>query len=144
MPSPLAVFSAALFLATPPTAQPLRETRPDKFPRPPDEPSRAPAEVAPPARAARIFGIGVGFERSGTLAGVPLTTVLPDSPAFRAGLMKGSIVSEINGESTAGRSGEECARLIISGGTTVRMKVLDPTLRERLIVLEKVWLVVPE
>jgi len=140
----LAALSASLVLQSLPGPQLCKETRPDKFPRNPDDPGRNPAEVTPPAKKQRIFGIGVGFERSGTLAGVALNIVLPDSPAFRAGLMNGTIITEINGESTAGRSGEDCARIIREGGSTVRMKVLDAAMKERAIVLDKEWIAVPE
>ncbi len=140
----LAALSAGLILL-PPTAgpQPLRETRPDKFPRPREEPARTP-EATPPPKRQRIFGVGVGFERSGTLAGVALSIVLPDSPAYRAGLLAGCIVSEINGQPTPGRTGEDCARLIREGSGTVRIKYLDPAMKERAITLEKEWIVVPE
>jgi len=137
----LAVLSAGFLLFT---LQPLRETKPDKFPRPHEEPARPGPAATPAPKRQRIFGIGVGFERSGTLAGVALNIVLPDSPAFRAGLVAGCIVSEINGEPTAGRAGEECARLIRDGASTVRLKILDPAMKERAITLEKEWIVVPE
>lgn len=122
----------------------MRATRPEKFPRPQEEPVRPGTVVPPPGKRQRIFGIGVGFERSGTLAGVALNIVLPDSPAARAGLMPGCIISEINGEATAGRIGEDCARLIRDGATKVRIKYLDPALKEKVLVLEKEWLALPE
>ena len=86
----------------------------------------------------------MGFERSGTLAGVALNIVLPDSPASRAGLLPGCIISEINGELLGGRVGEDCARLIRDGSAKVRIKFLDPAMKEKLITLEKEWIVVPE
>ena len=121
----------------------LRETKTGKLPRPGEEPTRPEPGTPPPSKAQRIFGIGVGFERSGTLSGVALFTVLPDSPAFRAGLVVGCIISEINGQSTAGRTGDECAQLIRDGTAVVRMKFLDPAMKERTITLEKEWLAVP-
>jgi hypothetical protein len=125
-------------------AKPMRATRPDKFPRPQEEPMRPGTEMPAPGKKQRIFGIGVGFERSGTLAGVALNIVLPDSPAARAGLLPGCIISEINGEATAGRIGEDCARLIRDGSTKVRIKYLDPALKEKVLILEKEWLALPE
>lgn len=144
MNSLLAVFSAGMLFSSPAAPQPMKATKPDGFPRPQEEPPRPGREPQGGAKRQRIFGIGVGFERSGTLAGVALNTVLPDSPAFRAGLMTGCIISEINGERTAGRTGEDCARLIREGGVTVRIKFLDPAMKERAISLEKEWIAVPE
>ena len=144
MSAPLAALSAALLLGASPAPEPLRATKPDKFPRPEEEPVRPGAPEKAPSKRTRIFGIGVGFERSGTLSGVALNIVLADSPAYRAGLLAGCIISEINGEQTAGRSGEECARLIRDGGSRVRLKFLDPAMKERAITLEKEWIVVPE
>jgi hypothetical protein len=137
----LAVFLALLVTPAAPAA--LRGSKPDRFPRSDDPPRPGLESPAAPKRQ-RIFGIGVGFEVGGTLAGVALKLVLPDSPAFRAGLISGCIVAEINGQPTAGRTGDECARIIREGGNTVQMKVLDPTMRERTIQLEKQWLAVPE
>jgi predicted metalloprotease with PDZ domain len=123
--------------------KPMRETRPEKFPRAHEEPARPGSEV-PPAKRQRIFGVGVGFEKSGTLAGVPLNIVLPDSPAYRAGLLPGCIIAEINGEVTAGHTGDECARMIRESGSTVRIKYLDPAMKEKLLNLEKEWIALPE
>jgi len=139
------VVAAALFLGSPgESPTPMRETRPEKFPRAQEEPSRPGAEPSPPSKKGRIFGIGVGFQASGTLAGVALNIVLPDSPAARAGLMSGYIISEINGEPTANRAGEDCARLIRDGATKVRIKYLDPAMKEKVLILEKEWLALPE
>jgi hypothetical protein len=136
---------AALFLGpVGDQPSPMRATRPDKFPRPQEEPARPGPETPPPSKRQRIFGVGVGFERSGTLAGVALNIVLPDSPASRAGLLPGCIISEINGEPTAGRAGEDCARLIRDASTRVKLKYLDPAMKEKVLILEKEWLVLPE
>ena len=105
MTSLLAVFTSGLLLLAPAAPEPMRATKPDKFPKAQEEPVKPGKELTPPAKRARIFGIGVSFDTSGTLAGVSLKLVLPDSPALRAGLMAGCIVSEINGEATVGRSG---------------------------------------
>ena len=141
----LTVTTAALFLgALDSSALPMRPTRTDRFPRPPEDPIRPGPENPATTKKQRIFGIGVGFERSGTLAGVALSIVLPDSPAARAGLLPGCIISEINGEPIGGRVGEDCARLIRDGATKVRIKYLDPAMKERVINLEKEWIVVPE
>jgi S1-C subfamily serine protease len=136
---------AAIFLGPADNhATPMRATRPDKFPRPQEEPVKPGTEMPAPGKKQRIFGVGVGFERSGTLAGVALSIVLPDSPASRAGLVPGCIISEINGEATAGRIGEDCARLIRDASTRVKIKYLDPALKEKVLILEKEWLALPE
>jgi hypothetical protein len=140
----LTVLILGILLHAPAAATPMRATKPDKFPRPQEEPVKPGRDLNPPLKRQRIFGIGVGFDTSGTLAGVALKIVLPDSPAFRAGLMPGCIVAEINGEATAGRSGEECARIIRDGAGTVRLKYLDPAMRERVVTLDKEWIAVPE
>lgn len=141
---PLVIIAALFVGAASVEATPMRATKPEKFPRPQEEPVRPGTEMPVPGKKQRIFGIGVGFDRSGTLAGVALNIVLPDSPAARAGLMPGCIISEINGELTAGRIGEDCARLIRDGATRVRIKYLDPALKEKVLILEKEWLAIPE
>jgi PDZ domain len=143
-PLPLVIIAALVVGTATNEATPMRATKPEKFPRPQEEPLRPGTEMPAPGKKQRIFGIGVGFERSGTLAGVALNIVLPDSPAARAGLMPGCIISEINGEATAGRIGEDCARLIRDGSTKVRIKYLDPALKEKVLVLEKEWLALPD
>lgn len=139
------VFVGAIFLGpVDGRATPMRATRPDKFPRPQEEPVRPGTETPGPGKKQRIFGIGVGFERSGTLAGVALNIVLPNSPASRAGLVPGCIISEINGEATAGRVGDDCARLIRDATGRVKIKYLDPAMKEKVLILDKEWLALPE
>lgn len=137
------IFIALLSFAVASAPAALRGSKVDKFPRG-DEPARPnpPAPETPKRRY--IFGIGIGFERTSTLTGMALNIVLPDGPAFRMGLTAGSVVAEINGEATTGRTGEECARMIREGGNTVKLKVFDATLRERVIQLDKEWIAVPE
>ena len=145
MTVPFLVLSAAAILLASPAAQalPMRAKRAERLPRPEETPIRPGAEKPVPSRK-RIFGIGVGFDRSSTTAGVALTIVLPDSPAARAGLLPGCIISEINGETIGSRIGEDCARLIRDGANKVRIKYLDPAMKERVITLEKEWIIVPE
>jgi hypothetical protein len=116
-----------------------------------DSPSRlrvsTPLPAMPPKPAAprrMIFGVGVGFEPAGAAQGARLSTVLPNSPASRAGLVPGCIVTEINGEITVGRAGDDCARAIRDAFGPVRIKYLDPALREKTLTLEKAWLTLPE
>ena len=99
---------------------------------------------ATPAPKRRFFGIGVGFQRGGTVQGIVLDQVVPDSPAERAGLKAGTVIVEINGESTVGRSGDDCTRMVRDGGSTVVIKFNDPvTLKPRTRTLEKEWFPLP-
>jgi len=91
-----------------------------------------------------IFAIGVGFEHAGTPLGVALSQVLPGSPADRAGLAAGSIIAEINGVSTVGRTEEECVRMVKEGGTSVKLKFYDPaTLLPRTLTVKKESIALP-
>ena len=58
--------------------------------------------------------------------------------------MPGCIISEINGEPTAGRAGDDCARLIRDASSRVKIKYLDPAMKEKVLFLEKEWLALPE
>jgi len=99
---------------------------------------------ATPAPKRRFFGIGVGFQRSGNAQGIVLDQVVPDSPAERAGLKAGTVIIEINGEGTIGRSGDDCTRMVRDGGSTVVIKFYDPvTLKPRTRTLEKEWFPLP-
>jgi membrane-associated protease RseP (regulator of RpoE activity) len=102
------------------------------------------AGEATPAPKRRFFGIGVGFQRSGTVQGIVLDQIVPASPAERAGLTAGTVITEINGESTVGRSGDDCTRMVRDGGSTVVIKFNDPiTLKPRTRTLEKEWFPLP-
>ena len=99
---------------------------------------------ATPAPKRRFFGIGVGFQRSGSAQGIVLDQVVVASPAERAGLTAGTVIVEIIGESTVGRSGDDCTRMVRDGGNTVVIKYYDPvTLKPRTRTLEKEWFPLP-
>lgn len=125
-------------------AIPARASKTAKGPVWREESARATPPPAIAARKQRIFAVGVGFEKSGTLAGVALSVVVPGSPASRAGLVPGCVIAEINGESTMGRAGDDCARLIREAFGPVRLKYLDPALKEKILTLEKEWIALPE
>jgi membrane-associated protease RseP (regulator of RpoE activity) len=92
----------------------------------------------------RMFGIGVGFQARGTTQGIVLDQIVDGSPAGRAGLTPGTVIAEINGESTLGRTGEECTRMVREGGNAVTIKYYDPaTLKLRTRTLEKDWFPLP-
>ena len=104
------------------------------------QPDRGPATPAP----RRIFGIGVAFDHIGNAQGVPLSMILPRSPAERAGLRVGTVIAEINGEATAGRTGDACAQIIRDAPGTILLKFYDPaTLKLRSLTLEKESLAFP-
>ena len=114
----------------------------------PETPKLPAMRAAPPPRPIAqkrlIFGVGVGFEKNGAAQGAVISTVLPNSPATRAGLAVGCVVTEINGEPTVGRTGDDCARIIRDAFGPVRLKFLDPALREKTLTLDKAWLALPE
>ena len=91
-----------------------------------------------------LFGIGVGFERFAGAQGMGVTRVLPDSPASRGGLAVGCVVTEINGIVTAGRTAEDCTRIIQGTFGPVRVKFLDANQQEQTLKLRKAWLPMPE
>jgi S1-C subfamily serine protease len=108
----------------------------------------APTSTGPtsgePSLKRLLFGIGVGFERFAGAQGVSVTRVLPDSPASRAGLVVGCVVTEINGVVTTGRSGEDCAKIIQSTFGPVRVKFVGADQQEKTLQLRKTWLPMPE
>lgn len=99
---------------------------------------------ATPAPRKKFFGLGVGFQTRANAQGIALDQVVTGSPADRAGLAPGTVIAEINGESTLGRSGEECTRMVREAGNTVTVKFYDPaTLKLRTRTLEKEWFLLP-
>jgi C-terminal processing protease CtpA/Prc len=142
----LPAILAALMLATPDLeARPLPVKLPAKDQSPIFRPGLpgAGAETAAPA-AQRFFGIGIGFQDRGTAQGVPISRVIAGSPADRAGLTVGTVIAEIGGTSTLGRSEIDCIRMVKEAGDKVTVKYYDPaTLKLRTRTLEKEWFVVP-
>lgn len=99
---------------------------------------------AKPVPRRRFFGLGVGFQTRPGPQGIALDQVIQGSPADRAGLATGTVIVEINGESTLGRSGEECTRMVRESGNAVTVKYADPaTLKLRTRTLEKEWFYLP-
>jgi len=99
---------------------------------------------ATPAPRRRFFGLGVIFQMRANAQGVALEQVVVGSPADRAGIAAGTVIAEINGESTLGRSGEECTRMVKESGNAVTLKYYDPaTLKLRTRTVDKDWFLVP-
>ncbi len=100
--------------------------------------------MATPLPRKKFFGLGVGFQSRANAQGIGIEQVIAGSPAERAGFIVGTVIVEINGESTAGRSAEECTRMVRDSGNAVTLKYYDPaTLKLRTRTLEKEWMVLP-
>lgn len=100
------------------------------------------ATPAPPKQ--RFFGIGVGFQDRGNAQGIPVSRVVPGSPADRVGLTAGTVIAEINGTSTVGRGELDCIRMVKEADNKVTIKYYDPaTFKLRTLTLEKEWFIVP-
>jgi membrane-associated protease RseP (regulator of RpoE activity) len=140
-----ALVCAAILLLPAPAengAELRRLPRQNKMPPARDIIPSGPGATPPPV-IQRIFGIGIRFEKTGTLQGVPVDFVLPGSPAARAGLVPGCVIAEINGTSTVGRAGDDCRRLISEIPGAITLRYYDPALKLRTLTLEKEWLIVP-
>ena len=103
-----------------------------------------PPGAATPASRRRFFGLGIRFQDRGGAQGIALYQVVADSPADHAGFVVGLVIVEIDGQSTLGRTGEDCTRMVLDAGATVSLKFYDPvTFKLRTKVLEKEWFLVP-
>jgi S1-C subfamily serine protease len=121
-----------------PVSLPVKDKVPivrNGLPKPPD---------ATPAPRKRVFVLGIRFQARGGAQGIALDRVVEGSPAARAGFAVGMIIAEIDGKSTAGRSAEDCTRLVQEAGPTVSLKYYDPlTFKLRARTVEKDWVVPP-
>lgn len=78
-----------------------------------------------------FVGIGITFDIDE--AGIKVTSVLAGGPAERTGLRAGDIITEVDGQSLAGKTSEQAVALITGQeGTTVQLKALRPTTNETL------------
>jgi serine protease Do len=117
MNSNLAIGAACLaaWLALPAL---VAQTAPPQPPQPPQPPSSGRAAGRMMARETPYLGIGVqdiDTERAKALKlnevrGVEVTSVMPDSPAAKAGFKEGDVVLEFNSEKVQG--GEQLTRLV--------------------------------
>jgi hypothetical protein len=99
---------------------------------------------ATPLPRKRFFGLGIRFQNRGGAQGISLEQVVAESPAERAGFLVGMVIAEIEGKSTAGRTGEDCTRFVQEAGGTVSIKYYDPlTFKLRTRVVEKDWFPLP-
>ncbi len=77
--------------------------------------------------ADRVIGIGVALGINQDDEAPIVIQVLPNSPAENAGLPMGAIIKKVNGVSTAGRTLEQCVKLIRGPeGIPVLLEFIDP------------------
>jgi carboxyl-terminal processing protease len=78
----------------------------------------------------RFEGVGMRIEE--VRQGLQVVSVFEGSPAKRAGIRQGAIVTSVNGESIAGQSAEiATAKIKGPPGTSVRLEVAEPGSRKR-------------
>jgi len=138
----LAVFA----LATPGSDSPIVPASLPSSDTPPaihNPPMHTGGEATPTPRK-RVYVLGIRFQERGGAQGIALQQVVEDSPADRAGFAVGMVITEIEGKSTAGRSGEDCTRIVQEAGAAVAIKYYDPlTFKLRTRTVEKGWIVPP-
>lgn len=75
-----------------------------------------------------IVGVGVVLIAGDHAEGPRIHKILPDSPAAKAKLKEGLIISKIDNKATAGKKLTDCVSLIRGvPGTTVVLELTDPT-----------------
>jgi membrane-associated protease RseP (regulator of RpoE activity) len=111
----------AIAVATPPHAEPVGAPETPPPPTPTPRPERSPL---PPEE---IVGIGAVLRSDNRTGTVRIVNVLPDSPAFQAGLTAGLIIKKVDDSDTAGMRLSECVNLLRGPiGSKVRVEVVDP------------------
>ena len=139
----LAALLAALTLAAPDSGVvPVSLPSPDKSP---DFRNGLPHSSLPtPVPRKRFFGLGIMFQSRGGAQGIALDQVVAGSPADRAGFVSGIVIVEIAGQSTLGRTAEDCTMMVREAGGKVALKYYDPlTFKLRTRVVEKDWFPLP-
>jgi carboxyl-terminal processing protease len=87
-------------------------------------------------------GIGVSVEKD--RRGLLVAQVFDGSPAQRAGIHKGDVITEVNGKSIAGESTRvSTAKIKGEAGTKVSLTVLTPPRQRRTIEVERARIEVP-
>ncbi len=90
----------------------------------------------------RFEGVGLRIEE--VRRGLEVVSVFDGSPAQRAGIRQGGVITEVNGEAIAGQS-SEIATAKIKGppGTSVRLTVSEPRAKPRTITVKRERISVP-
>lgn len=74
-----------------------------------------------------LVGIGAMLKADRETQTIRIMNLVPDSPAAKAGLTAGLILSKVNGEEMEGVRLEECIERVRGpAGSTVRVEVIDP------------------
>jgi hypothetical protein len=141
----LAALLAALTLTVPGSGvEPAPVSLPSPEKPPPFREGLPRPGQATPIPQKRFFGLGIGFQSRGGTQGIALEQVVAGSPADRAGFLPGTVIVEIEGQSTLGRSGEDCTHMVREAGGKVLLKYYDPlTFKLRTRTLEKDWFILP-
>jgi len=99
---------------------------------------------ATPAPRKSFYGLGIAFQNRGGTQGIALDQVVPGSPADKAGFAVGMMIVEIEGQSTLGRTGEDCTRMVRDAVAAVVLRYYDPlTFKLRTRTLQKDWFPLP-
>jgi outer membrane murein-binding lipoprotein Lpp len=73
-----------------------------------------------------VDSAGIGIQVSIYHEALTIIHILPDTPAFRAGLTSGIVIQKIDGVPTAGKNALVCAAMIRGvAGTTVKLELVD-------------------
>jgi predicted metalloprotease with PDZ domain len=140
-----AALLAILTIATPDSGADARLVSLPSTNQPPALRDGLPRAAQPtPVPRKRFFGLGVAFQNRGGAQGIALDQVISGSPADRAGFAAGLVIVEIDGQSTLGRSGEDCTRMVRDVVGAVAIKYYDPlTFKLRTRSLAKDWFFLP-
>jgi CubicO group peptidase (beta-lactamase class C family) len=81
--------------------------------------------------ARTIVGLGFAFDLDKQTDTLRITKVFPESPASKRGLSAGMVIQKIDNVPTAGKSIDECRRLLAANGSPkVRLELINPERKE--------------
>ena len=79
---------------------------------------------------------GIGISCTFGDEGIVVNEVFPDTPAARAGISEGELITEINGITTVGMESSMVSSMLGQEGTKVKLKIVGVDLSEREVELE--------